>query len=61
MKMRSVGAELFHSNKETDGRTDWKADRRDDANSRFANAPKNALKFYSPVTFIREYWNKEQK
>jgi hypothetical protein len=49
MKIRPVGAELFHA----DGRTD----RHDEANSRFhnfANAPKKQMDEYLQIRLLRE-------
>jgi hypothetical protein len=59
--MRPVGAELFHTNRTTDERTDGQTDRYDEANSQYANASESTLNFYSPTTVIRDYLNKEPK
>ena len=43
MKIRSLGVELFHANRRTDGRTDGRTAKHDVTKSRFspfANAPK---------------------
>ena len=57
MKIRPVGADLFHA----DGRTDRQTDIRDEANSRFrsfVNAPKNPPAVVSLCSWpiITSYW-----
>ena len=51
LKPRSLGAELFHADGQTDGRkdrqTDGKTDRHDDANSRFLQFSESAKKTIS--------------
>jgi hypothetical protein len=44
MKIRLMGAELFHVDGHTDGRTDRQVDRHDEANSRFSQCCERAEK-----------------
>ena len=44
MKIRPVGAELFHTDGRTDGLTDGQTDRLDEANSRFTQLCKGIPK-----------------
>jgi 16S rRNA G527 N7-methylase RsmG len=48
MKIRSVGAELFHANGQSDRRTD----RQDEANSRFSKFFEPALKKWNTTSNI---------
>ena len=47
MKIRKVGAELFHVDRPMDGQTDRLTDRRDGGNSRFSQFCEIALKLRS--------------
>jgi hypothetical protein len=54
MKIRPVGAELFHA----DGRTDGQTDRYDDASNRFrnfANVPERSIYFGAGLNYIQEF------
>jgi hypothetical protein len=44
MKTRPVGAELFHTDRQTHGRTDGRTGRHDEVNSRFSEFCDRTLK-----------------
>jgi hypothetical protein len=44
MKIRPVGVELFHADRQRDGQTEGRTDRHDESHSRFSQFCERALK-----------------